>query len=64
MEEYEEVVTEDFTIDDYVFIGVGTLIACVAFAFLMKELRKTFKNIHLKIGNKVEIGVETKESEK
>ncbi len=63
-EEYEEVTTEDFTIGDYIFIGCGVLVVCAVFAFLMKQLRKNVKNVHLKIGNKVEIGLETKEESK
>lgn len=68
MEEYEEVTTEDFeedfTVGDYVFIGVGCLAVCCIIAFILKQIKKTFKNVHLKVGNKLEIGIETKEGEK
>ena len=59
MEEYEEIDSE-FTVNDYVFIGSGILAGCLIMALIFKLIRKTFKNIHLKIGNKIEIGVETK----
>ena len=61
MEEYEEVETEDLTAGDVIFVGAGILGICLVFAFVMRILKKTFKNIHLKIGNKIEVGVETKE---
>lgn len=62
MEEYEEVETEDFTPGDYVFIGSGIIVGCLIIAFIFKQIRKTFKNVHLKIGDKIEVGVETKEN--
>jgi hypothetical protein len=65
MNEYEEVPAEsfeeDFTVGDYVFIGVGCLAICCIFAYVLKQLKKTFKNVHLKVGDKIEIGIETKE---
>lgn len=65
MEEYEEVETEyeDFTAGDYVFIGVGILAVCVVVAFILKQIKKTFKNVHLKIGDKIEVGVEAKDGD-
>ncbi len=63
-EEYEEVPTEydeDFTFGDVAFISGIVVLGCVVVAFVARAIRKTFKNIHLKIGNKIEIGVETKE---
>lgn len=61
-EEYEEIPDdEDFTVGDFAFIGVTVLLGCVMVAFIARIIKKTFKNIHLKIGNKIEIGVETKE---
>ncbi|MBR6401774.1 MAG: hypothetical protein IKS48_00155 [Eubacterium sp.] len=64
MEEYEEVETEyeDFTAGDIVFMGAVVIGACVLIAFVAYIIRKTFKNVHLKLGNKIEIGVETKEN--
>ena len=61
MEEYEEVETEDLTGSDVVFVGSAILVACVVIAFLARLIKKTFKNVHLKIGDKIEVGVETKE---
>ncbi len=63
-ENYEEVETEmdsEFTSGDVIFC-IGFLIAvCGAFAFVMRHLKKSIKNMHLKIGNKIEIGLETKD---
>ena len=63
MEEYEEVETEydDLSTEDVVFIGGGIIVLCFDFAFIMKTLKKNIKNMHLKIGDKIEVGVETKE---
>ena len=65
MEEYEEVETEydydDFTATDVIFLVGGIIGACVVIAFVAYIIRKTFKNVHLKLGNKIEIGMETKE---
>ena len=61
MEEYEEIETEELTCGDYVFIGVGAIGICLILAFVFKQIKKTFKNVHLKIGDKIEVGVETKE---
>ena len=61
MEQYEEVETEDLTFGDIAFIGCGVIGICLVFAFIMRVIRKNVKNMHLKIGNKIEVGVETKE---
>lgn len=63
MEEYEEVETEydDFGIGDVVFIGGIAIGGCLIIAFVAFIIKKTFKNVHLKLGNKIEIGMETKE---
>lgn len=69
MDKYEEIETdyyegEDFTVSDGLFLA-GLLVAgCAVIAFGLRTIRKTFRNVHLKIGNKVEIGIETKENEK
>lgn len=68
-EEYEEVPSdyddydEDLTFNDFVFVGGLVIIGCAVIAFIAKVIKKTFKNVHLKFGNKIEIGVETKEEE-
>ena len=65
MEQYEEVETEyddeELTTSDILLIGTGIIAACIIVAFLFSQIRKTFKNVHLKVGDKIEIGVETKE---
>lgn len=63
-EEYEEVETEydsDFSVSDAAFCIGLVIIVCAVFAFVMYQIRKSVKNMHVKIGNKIEIGLETKE---
>lgn len=63
-EYYEEVETEtdeDLTAGD-VFLGIGIVLAgCLVAVLIFTVIRRIFKNVHLKIGDKIEIGVETKE---
>ena len=61
--EYEEIDTEyeeEVTGGDIAFI-LGVLCGCIVIAFIMHLIKKTFKNVHLKIGNKIELGLETKD---
>jgi len=63
-ESYEEIDGDeysDFTFEDGVFCIGAVMLLCIVFAFIMKQIRKSVKNMHLKIGNKIEIGLETKE---
>lgn len=60
MEEYEEVDTE-LTVNDYVFIGVGVLGACLVIAFIFHLIKKTFKNVKFKVGDKINVDIETKD---
>ena len=62
-EYYEEVETEDedITFGDIALIGGLAISGCLIVAFICFIIRKTFKNVHLKIGNKIEVGMETKE---
>ncbi len=63
-ETYEEVETENtssFTFEDGVFCLGGLIILCFIFSFTLKQVKSSFKNMHLKIGDKIEIGLETKE---
>ena len=63
-ETYEEVENEedfDFSFEDGFLCLGGLVLLCVLFSFIMKQIRKSIKNMHLKIGNKIEIGLETKE---
>lgn len=56
--EYEE---EEITGGDIALIVGGVVLGCLVMALVMTLIRKTFRNFHLKIGDKVEIGMETKE---
>ena len=64
MEEYEEVPSEyddsELTVGDALFIGECVIFGCVLITLVFRAIRKTFTNFHLKIGDKVEIGLETK----
>ncbi len=61
---YEEVDTEGFGIGDYVFFGSAGLAFCLIVGFVFKQIRRTFKNFHLKVGDKIELGIETQEESK
>jgi hypothetical protein len=67
MEEYEEVSTEyddsDLTTGDVGLIIGSVIVCCAVIAFVCKAIKKNFKNLHLKIGNKIELGIETREDE-
>ena len=67
-ETYIEVPTED-EIDDYeddvgfndiALITFLVILGCAVFAFVVKTISKHLKNIHLKVGNKIELGLEAK----
>ena len=63
-ESYEEIDGDeysDFTFEDGAICIGASVLLCIVFAFVMKQIRKSVKNMHLKIGNKIEIGLETKE---
>lgn len=64
-EYYEEVPTdeyeEDITSGDIMLVVGFVVLACLVFALVMGIIKKTFKNVHLKVGNKFELGVETKD---
>lgn len=63
-EYYEEVPTEyeeEITIGDISLIVGCVVLACLVFVLVMTVIKRTFKNVHLKIGNKIELGVETKD---
>ena len=71
LETYVEVPTEsdyddyedDLVAGDYFFIGFIVALSCAVFAFFVRTISKHLKNINLKIGNKVEIGIESKDNE-
>ena len=58
-EYYEE--EEEITAGDVALIAGIVLTGCLVAALIFTLIRRTFKNVHLKIGDKIEIGVETKE---
>ena len=63
-EYYEEVPTEyeeEIAVGDIALIVGGVVLACLVFVLVMTVIKRTFKNVHLKIGNKIELGVETKD---
>lgn len=66
-ETYVEVPTEeyseDFTFSDYFLMSFLTLLTCFIIGFVFKQIRITFKNVNLKVGNKVEVGLTTQEKE-
>lgn len=65
MEEYYEEVPSEYddeiTASDVAFIVGAAVLLCIVLALVMRTIRKTFKNFHVKIGDKIEIGAETKE---
>ena len=67
LETYQEIPTEydyedDFAAGDYFFVGFFAILICAVFAFVVKTVSKHLKNVNLKIGNKIEIGVESKDN--
>ena len=64
-EYYEEVPTEyeegEITAGDIALVIGLAVIVCLMFVLVMTVIKRTFKNVHLKIGNKIELGVETKD---
>lgn len=66
-EYYEEVPDEEYYEEEEITAGdvalvVGIVLAgCLTIALIFTLIRRTFKNVHLKIGDKIEIGMETKE---
>ncbi len=59
-EDYED----DLTLGDYGFIIFIVVLFCAVFAFVTKTISKHLKNINLKVGNKIEIGIESKDADK
>ena len=58
-EDYED----DLTLGDYGFIIFIVVLFCAVFAFVTRTISKHIKNVNLKVGNKIEIGIESKETE-
>lgn len=62
MEEYTEVSTEeDLTFNDLILVSAATVVGFIVIALIAGVIRKTFKSFHIKLGDKIEIGAETKE---
>ena len=58
-EDYED----DISFGDVAFITFLVILSCAVFAFVIRTISKHLKHINLKIGNKIEIGVESKDKE-
>ena len=59
-EDYDD---SDFSLNDAAFVGFTAIIVCAIFAFVIKTISKHLKNVNLKVGNKLEIGIESKDKE-
>ena len=57
-EDYEE---DEIVVGDIALLSFVAILGCAIFAFVVKVISKHLKNVHLKVGNKIEIGVESKE---
>lgn len=71
LDTYVEVPTED-EYDDYddgsilgdvALITFLVILFCGVFAFVIKTISKHLKNINLKIGDKIQVGIESKDKE-
>lgn len=62
-DDYEEY-DEEMTFSDYFLVSFLVILGCAVFAFIVRTISKHLKNVHLKLGNKIEIGVESKDSNK
>lgn len=59
-DDYED---SDFSLNDAAFVGFMAIVVCAIFAFAIRTISKHLKNINLKVGNKFEIGIESKDKE-
>lgn len=55
---------DDLTFGDYGFIIFIVVLFCAVFAFVTRTISKHIKNVNLKVGNKIEIGIESKDTNK
>ena len=60
-DDYEEY--EDDAFGDMIYISFIALLLCAVFAFGVKTVSKHLKNVKFKVGDKIEIGIESKEKE-
>lgn len=56
IDDYED----DVTFNDIALITFVVILGCAVFAFAIRTISKHLKNVHLKVGNKIEIGLEAK----
>lgn len=56
IDDYED----DVTFNDVALITFVVILGCAVFAFAIRTISKHLKNVHLKVGNKIEIGLEAK----
>ena len=63
-DDYEEYEEDDLALGDYTALIFLSILGCAVFAFIVRTISKHLKNVHLKVGNKIEIGVETKDGKK
>lgn len=56
IDDYED----DVTFNDIALIIFVVILGCAVFAFAIRTISKHLKNVHLKVGNKIEIGLEAK----
>lgn len=55
---------DDFTLGDAAFLGFFAIIVCAVFAFVVKTITKHIKNVNLKVGDKIQVGIESKDEKK
>lgn len=65
-EEYttEQADDDSFNSSDAMVIGGVVIAGLVIIAFVFKQIRKTFKKVHFKLGDKIGLEMETKEDKK
>ena len=56
-EDYED----DSILGDVALITFLAILGCAVFAFIVKTVSKHLKNVNFKVGNKIEIGIESRE---
>ena len=63
-DDYDEDYEDDTGFSDIAFVIFLAVLGCAVFAFVVRIISKHLKNINLKIGDKIQVGIESKESEK
>lgn len=62
-EEYYEDDAGDFTLGDAAFLLFFAVLVCGVLAFVMRHVRKTFSDVSVKVGDKINVGVKTRGEE-